>query len=193
MPPKARITQEMIIDAAYEITREEGAENVNVRSIARRLGCSTQPVMYCFDTVEEIRRAVYQKADEYHSAFLMNMGDGNPMLEIGLNYIRFAAREQHLFQLLFQSNHFAGKNLMELIQKPGFEAVAVLAQCAGVSMEQAERIMKQLFLFVHGYACMLASNSMVYDEAEIARDLTGVFEGILAVQTREEKNDGKTV
>lgn len=38
MPPKARITEEMIITAAFEIARTEGAEEINVRSIAKRLG-----------------------------------------------------------------------------------------------------------------------------------------------------------
>lgn len=46
MPPKVKITKEMIIDAAFEIARSEGAENINARTVSKKLGCSTQPVMY---------------------------------------------------------------------------------------------------------------------------------------------------
>ena len=53
MPPKVKITKEMIIDAAFEIARSEGAENINARTISKKLGCSTQPVMYHFKTIEE--------------------------------------------------------------------------------------------------------------------------------------------
>ena len=44
MPPKVKITKEMIIDAAFEIARSEGAENINARTVSKKLGCSTQPV-----------------------------------------------------------------------------------------------------------------------------------------------------
>lgn len=71
MPPKAKISREMIIDAAYEIVRESGEDNINARNIAGKLGCSTQPVLYAFKTMEEIREEVYRKADEYHSEYLI--------------------------------------------------------------------------------------------------------------------------
>lgn len=51
MPPKVKITKEMIIDAAFEIARSEGAENINARTVSKKLGCSTQPVMYHFKTI----------------------------------------------------------------------------------------------------------------------------------------------
>ena len=38
MPPKAKITREMIIDAAFEVARAEGAENVNARTVSKKLG-----------------------------------------------------------------------------------------------------------------------------------------------------------
>lgn len=46
--PKAKITKEMVTDAAFEVTRTKGAENVNARTVSQKLGCSTQPVMYYF-------------------------------------------------------------------------------------------------------------------------------------------------
>ena len=48
MPPKTRITKEMIINAGFEIVRFDGVEALNARNIASKLSCSTQPVMYCF-------------------------------------------------------------------------------------------------------------------------------------------------
>lgn len=41
----------MIIDAAFEIVRETGAENINARTVSKKLNCSTQPVMYHFATI----------------------------------------------------------------------------------------------------------------------------------------------
>ena len=71
MPPKAKITKEMIVEEAFQIARTQGADKITARSIAQRLKCSTQPVLYYFATVEEIKEAVYQRADAYHTRFLM--------------------------------------------------------------------------------------------------------------------------
>ena len=102
MPPKPKITREMIIDAAWDIVRTSGENNLNTRNIADRLGCSTQPVLYAFHTMEEIRERVYRKADEYHSEYLMQMNasDPNPSVSIWKNYIRFSVEEKHLFRFL---------------------------------------------------------------------------------------------
>lgn len=67
MPPRAKVTKDMIIDAAFEIARKTGAENINARTVSKKLNCSTQPVMYHFATIEELKKAAYVKSDWYHT------------------------------------------------------------------------------------------------------------------------------
>ena len=57
MPPKPKITKNMVIDAAFEVAREAGGENINARTVAKKLNCSTQPVMYHFATIEELKKS----------------------------------------------------------------------------------------------------------------------------------------
>ena len=73
MPPKAKVTKDMIIDAAFHVVREAGVENMNARTVAKELKCSTQPVMYHFETMEELKRAVYAKADRFHTEYLISI------------------------------------------------------------------------------------------------------------------------
>ena len=70
MPPSVRIRREEILRAAFELVREEGAEALNVRAVAKRIGCSTQPVMYHFHSVAELKKEVYIISDEYHTRYL---------------------------------------------------------------------------------------------------------------------------
>lgn len=187
MPPKPRITRELILDAAYAIVRQSGVEAVNARSIAERLGCSTQPVLYHFDHVEDIRREVYRMADEYQTACLMQLPEGvNPMTAIGLNYIRFAAEEKPLFRLLCQSDSFHGQSITELIDAPELDPVlGVFQQEAGLTRAQTKVLFKALFLLVHGCASMLANNTMAYDEAEIVPMLEMAFTGMIGAMKME--------
>lgn len=188
MPPKPRITREMILDAAYAIARAQGAECINARTIAERLHCSTQPVLYWFDHVEDIRRAVYEKADEYHSEWLMSISpEQDPMIAIGLNYICFAAEEKQLFRLLFQSDGLHGQSVTALLDLPELTPVlSILQQGAGLNAAQAKQVFKGLLLLVHGWASMLANNAMPYDEAEIVPMLRMAFYGMIGALKTED-------
>ena len=186
MPAKAKVTKEMIIDAAFAIAREAGAERINARTVSERLHCSTQPVMYHFATIEELKRTVYAKADSYHSDYLMDLKrpQKGVMLGIGMNYIRFAIEEPHLFRFLFQSDYFSGATLLELIDADELTPVLSAMQNAlNMSMEQTKKVFLTIFLFAHGYASIIANNSMQYDEELIQSHLERAYRGaILAAQ-----------
>lgn len=181
MPPKARVTREMIVDAGFGIAREQGIEQVNARTVSERLGCSTQPVMYHFRRIEDLKKAVYDQADTYHTAYITDAREGHPLLGVGLSYIRFAREEKHLFRLLFQTNGFAGKSVAELTAAP--ELAPVIDAMGG---EQGKDAFRLLFLFVHGYASMFANNDLDDDEAIIAADLERVFAGVTQRMKEEE-------
>ena len=186
MPAKIKATKEMIINAAFKIAREMGAENINARTVSEKLNCSTQPVMYHFATIEELKRAVYVKADLYHSEYLMNIRSqqNGAMLGIGLNYIRFAIEEPHLFRFLFQSNFFNGTTMIELIDAEELMPVlSAMQQALEMSIEQTKKVFLTVFLFAHGYASIIANNSLKYDENIIKDQLEQAYRGaVLAVQ-----------
>lgn len=188
MPAKAKVTKEMIVDAAFAIARETGAENINARTVSERLHCSTQPVMYHFATIEELKRTVYEKADLYHSAYLMEMKrpPKDAALGIGMNYIRFAIEEPYLFRFLFQSDRFGGKTLLELIDAEELSPVLSAMQGAlGVDREQTKKIFLTVFLFAHGYASIIANNALKYDEELIAARLDRAYRGAISAAREE--------
>ena len=182
MPAKVKVTKEMIVEAAFAIAREMGAENINARTVSERLHCSTQPVMYHFATIGELKRTVYAKADRYHSEYLMNIKhpSAGVMLGIGLNDIRFAVEEPQLFRFLFQSDYFDGVTLLELIDAEELTPVLSAMQGAlGVGMEQTKKVFLTVFLFAHGYASIIANNSLKYDEELIGSHLERAYRGAI--------------
>lgn len=190
MPPKAKITKEMIVDAAFEIARTEGAERINARTVSQRLGCSTQPVMYHFAKIEDMKKAVYVKADRYHTDYITNVENmqGGMLRGIGLRYIRFAIEEKHLFRFLFQSNLVSGNSLAEIIDAEEAEPViAMMQKSLGMDVGQTKKVFLILSMFAHGYASMIANNSIKYDETVIESHLEQAYRGaILAVKEEME-------
>ena len=188
MPPKTRITPEMIVEAAVEVIRENGAEAVNARAVSRRLHCSTQPVMYHFSTVENLKRAAYRQADQMHTAYLMNTPpDRDPMLAIGLNYIRFAVEEPQLFRFLFQSGYAQENSLLEMVDSEELTPVlSAMREGSGLSEKQTRDLFVTVALFAHGYASIIANNHLEYDENLIAEHLERAWTGAVLSAGQEE-------
>ncbi len=185
MPAKTKVTKEMVIDAAFEVTRAEGAENVNARTVSQKLGCSTQPVMYHFATIEDLKRAVYGKLDWFHTEYLINVDpQEDSLLGIGLNYIRFAVEEPNLFRFLFQSGFAVENSLLEMIDSEELTPViSAMQEAMNLNMEQTKDVFITLALLVHGYASIIVNNALEYDEELIKVHLERAYKGaILAIQ-----------
>ncbi len=182
MPPRVKVTREMVANASFEVIRASGHENLNARTIAEYLGCSTQPVLYSFRTVDEIREAAYEIADAYHTSYIIpGEADEDPMLALGLNYVRFGHEERNLFRFLFQTDKFGGKDVGALMGDPALSAVLdVMAKGLGVDTRQAREMFLTFFCVAHGLASLLANNSMEYDEKQCRMMLEGVFSGMVA-------------
>ncbi len=189
MPPTAKITKEMIIDAAFEVARTKGAEKINARTVSKKLNCSTQPVMYHFATIEELKKAAYEKTGEFHTEYLLKISktQKNAMLEIGLNYIRFAVEEPYLFRFLFQSGFAKENSIIEMINSEELTPVlSVMQKAMKLNAEQTKNVFITLAMFVHGYASLIANNSFEFDEELAAAHLGQVYKGAISA-IREEK------
>ena len=189
MPPKARVTKEMVIEAGFGIVRSEGDESLNVRRIAAELKCSTQPVMYHYKTVDELKADIYAAADKFHTEYIMRQDKDaeDPLLSIGLNYIRFAEKEKFLFRFLFQSDKFRNIGFKEMVGNSENDfLIRPLTEQTGLAPEQAKTVFETLFICVHGYASLLANNSMEYCEEHCAELLTNTFMSIVGFIKRGE-------
>ena len=176
MPKKPTTTKEAMIEGAFQLIREQGHEALTARNLASFLGCSTQPIMYQFPNLDTLKDMVYQKADAFHSEYILAGGD---ILEMGLRYAQFAEEDPLLFKFLFQSGRFTGLSLEDLIQAPETAGVlsAVSAE-AELAPEDAAAFFEPLAALVHGYASLIANNAMQYDPDAIRNALITIAEGL---------------
>ena len=195
MPPKTRITKDMIVRAAVEVVKQSGYETINARTVSEQLHCSTQPVMYHFSTIDAMKRAAYARVDQLHTEYMLTVSpERDPVLGIGLNYIRFAVEEPQLFRFLFQSGYAQEHSLLEIIDSEALIPIlAAMQEGAGLSMEKTKRVFLTVALFAHGYASIIANNGLEYDEKLIAGHLEQAWKGALLAAKQEENEHEKTV
>jgi len=179
MPKKPTTTRDAMIEGAFQLIREKGHGFLTARNLAAVLGCSTQPIMYQFPNLDTLKDLVYQKADAFHSKYILTAGD---LLETGMRYIRFAEEEPQLFRFLFQSGRFSNLSLEDLIRVPeAGDVLAVVCAEEGLPTKDAARFFEPLVAIVHGYASLIANNAMKYDPEAIRKALIAIAEGLECV------------
>lgn len=125
MPAKKKVTREDIIQGAVEVLREEGYSGINARNVAKRLGCSTQPLYFAFRNMEELREELQKQIVKIHNEKVLDVQQlrtmpGMRYRAYGMGLIRFAREEKQLFRYLYlekgeEQKRFAEENLDEVV------------------------------------------------------------------------------
>lgn len=183
MPARAKVTRNDIVEAALRLVRTQGHEALNARTLAGELGCSTQPLLYHFGSMDQIRREAWHAADGLHTAALLSGLEqaGDPLLALGLNYVRFGHEEPRLFRFLFQTDGLGVQDVGALLDSPDLsQMMALVSQEAGICAEDARTVFLSLFVVAHGYASLLANNAISFDETLVTTALTSAYLGAVA-------------
>lgn len=192
MPPKIKTTKENIIDAAFSITREEGADKLNARSLAARLGCSVQPIFRAFRSMDDVKAAVFQRVVDFYQEFLISrVSMEDALVGLEMAYIQFAREEKHLFKLLHMSDRMELEDMSDFadvgINK---QVVEVMAAMMKLPIEQAKELYKGTFFAAHGIASIIATNHGEFDNEEIQKIMDNVFYGlVMRIQSQNSQKD----
>ena len=102
MPPKVKFQKEEIVRAALNVARQQGIDAVTAREVAKELGVSVGPIFTWFDSMEQLKEAVYEEAKILYRQYLeQGLSKPIPFLGVGQQYIRFAREEPELYKVLF--------------------------------------------------------------------------------------------
>lgn len=190
MPPKAKITKEMILNIALEITRETGFETINARGIASKLKCSTRPIFTCYENMEQLKKEFLVFAYDYYEQYVNNFGNSvnvSPYLVLPLSYIEFAQEETYLFKLLFINdmdlNMTEAKDFYNEIDNE--RRARFFSESVGIELERAKVIFLDLFLYTHGIAVLTATKKIILDRNSTEK----MVRNILSAFIRKEKTD----
>lgn len=185
MPTTIRITKEMILNAAFDITRNEGIEKLSNREIAKKMNCSIRPIYYQFKNSEELYKELYNKINSYFYDFIMkNIVDDIPHYkQIGINYIKFAQEETNLFKVLFMSPARNLPNTFVETDKKGFAGVvAAIKLSTHLSDKGIKSFHTKMWIFVHGIATLTVSKSVKFTEEQIRDLLSQEFQALMLLE-----------
>lgn len=185
MPTKIKISKDMILEAAFEIVREYGIEKLSNRELASKLKCSIRPIYYQFENVEEMKKELYIKIEQYFYKFLLdNMIEGiPPYKQVGINYIKFAKKEKKLFQTLFMSE--IGLTPDAFVSKKGdsYKEIEKLIKIStNLNDDDIKDFHTKMWIFCHGIATLVANNTINITDNQIQQLLSYEFQALMLLE-----------
>ena len=191
MTQRTTFTREMIIEAAFSLTRKEGWGGVTARTIAQRLGSSTMPLYSSLKSMEEIEKEVRKKAEELMHDYQRRPFAEERLLSSAVGYVVFARDEPNLFRFLYVDR--------PVTQPPQGEGADVAAVGGVVDLaDQARTALRdpavlKSWAFTHGLASLISSKVIDLPTERIAALLaeSGTAFYLLAEMQKEmKKNEG---
>lgn len=156
MPPKTIFKKENIIEAAFEIARENGFSAITARSVAKRLESSVAPIYVNFETIEELIEAVIQRVFAISNELMAKQTGTNRFANIGKASLDFA-REYPVFfrELTMQPNQYMAS--YETVEKIMLEAMAEDKAMRDLTKNERKRLLFKMRVFQLGLSAMVAN------------------------------------
>ena len=183
MPAVKKISREAILDAAVEVLRDGGFSAVNARSVAKKLGCSTQPIYASFRNMEELKAALTERAIAMHTqrvraSLRAHAGNDSRYSSYGMGFVKFAAEEKQLFRWLYLDGEQQGPYQNDVLLS---EVIAVIVEEFGYSEAGARRFHQDMTYFSYGLAILANTDHLYLTEPELREAFRREFRALVAI------------
>ena len=185
MPPKQKFSKEEILKVAFQLVREEGIDNLNARSLAKKLNSSTQPIFTYYKNMADLQSDLFEMVAKYNSSYFNELKPGDGILaNIGMAYIDFALDEPNLFRMMFMSNGFSGIKLgdffMAMDDDCNEHLMNILPNAFDMELPETNNMFIDMWLYAHGIATMLVTNQLPTPRQEIETMMKNMCHLLLA-------------
>ena len=183
MPAIKKVSKEAIIDAAVEILREGGAAAINARSVAKKLGCSTQPIYLSFRNMDELKAAMTQRAIALHTRHvrdsLRSREDSgySRYSSYGMGFVKFAAEGKHLFRWLYLDGEQSVPHQYDVLLP---EIIAAMVSEYGYTEEQARKLHRDMAYYSYGLAILANTGHLNLTDGELLAAFRREFTALAA-------------
>lgn len=185
MPPKPKFSKDDIVNAAFDIVRNSGADAMTAREVGKYLGTSSTPIFTAFNDMSELRAAVCDKARAVFDEYMAVAEDFSPAYKKrGMQWVKFAQENPMLFQLLFMSGNEADTDFNSAVEIMPFgkeNDISIIIRDYNATPEQAEHLFSQMWVYTYGLCVLCARKVCNFTEDEIMRRLGEVFAGTVYV------------
>lgn len=167
-----------------------GFSAVNARSVAQKLGCSTQPIYFSFRNMSELKQTLTDRATEMHKTRVRDSlraceGIDTRYSSYGMGFVRFAAEEKQLFRWLYidggQTSHYRSDVLYD-------DIIDVIVEDFGYDRETAEKFHRDMLYYSYGLAILANIGHLGLDDKELRMAFSREFRALTSLYGKPPKS-----
>lgn len=195
MPRKAQFSKEDIVAIALDVVAKRGIDALTAKTLGAALGTSTSPIFTLFDSMGQVQADVRRAAMERFETYADKVKHITPAFkQAGMQMIRFALDEPHLYQLCFmngdsQLTHF--REIYDLLGESAPKCIAVIRKDYGLTEQEAEALFEHVWIYTYGIGALCATGMCHFSEEEISDMLTRDFTGMMLFIRSQREKEGK--
>ena len=190
--PKQKITKEMIIEAAFSLAREGGMEQVLVKNIADRLGCSVQPIYSYCQNMDGLRKDVEERTKQFIREYAAKLIDREDIFQsTGRAYLQIAKDEPNLYKIFILHQRDGIASLGDFYRAEASPHTAeFIAKDLNLSIDQAKQLHIQMLIYTIGIGTIFSVTNPGIPANEIY-SLQEKAYGAFLRQAQESKTKGE--
>ena len=170
MPSSPKIKKEDILQTALEIVTQDGYAALNIKAVAKKLGCSTAPISWQFGGMDGLWQELIPFAEKYveNTYYSFNENEFVAFEQRGKGTIDLALERPYLFRFLYMGERSQLlSNGFELQQDPsdGTDMYEKIADMLEITIEQAMDFAMTMMVYTQGMGTLIASG-IVQDTKE---------------------------
>lgn len=192
MARKTQISREVILEAALKMLIRDGYSTINIKTLSKEIGCSTQPLVWHFENMDGLRKALAEYALNYANEKMRSCTQNGleAFADIGMAYINLAFDEPNLFKYLYMSGECG-------LQTGGFDVLtnadenaAIVEQIAGylkIPKDNVCDFFQNTMIYTHGLASFIASGIITSSKEEVVAMVRQTARAFLSQANKDEQ------
>ena len=169
MARKIKYSKEEILEKSVMFIKEHGYSKLTARELAKYIGCSTQPIFKNYDNFEMYKEDLKDYLRKDYSSFIYKYIDKNDYLyTISYAYALYAKKEPNIFFSMFMADLAGSRTVSEVLNTDrNRETINAMVKQYNISLEQAQKVYRDVRFYTHGMATQLCVNSIKLTDKEI--------------------------
>lgn len=183
MARKTQISKEIILEAALKMLIRDGYSAINIKTLSKEIGCSTQPLVWHFENMDGLRKALAEYALNYANEKMRSNTNGmEAFANVGMSYIEIAIEQPRLFSYLYmsgESGFIAGNLDVFTTADENSLMVEQIALQLKIPREKVSAFYRDMMIYTHGLASFIASGLIKATKEEVKQMIHHFSEELL--------------
>lgn len=185
MARKTQISKEVILQKGLELLIRDGYSTVNIKTLSKEIGCSTQPLVWHFGNMDGLREALAQEALYYANQKLTPQSENfiEAFLQIGYAYVNMAFDEPNLFQFIYvgESKQYCRGGFNSILTDKGNAAlIEGLSQYLHADKNEVGKFVQRMVVYTHGIASLIAVGVLQGTKEEVYKMISEMGKDLLS-------------